>query len=62
MRLNDFVQEIHNKLHGYVPEGLMSVTGVLRHLFELSKSTKFTLVIDEFQEFMTVNPSVFSDL
>lgn len=62
MRLNDFVQEIHNKLHGYVPEGLMSVTGVLRHLFELARSTKFTLVIDEFQEFMTVNPSVFSDL
>lgn len=62
MRLNDFVQEIHNKLHGYVPEGLMSVTGVLRHLFELARSTRFTLVIDEFQEFMTVNPSVFSDL
>lgn len=60
--VDDFVQEIHNKLHGYVPEGLMSVTGVLRHLFELARSTRFTLVIDEFQEFMTVNPSVFSDL
>lgn len=40
----------------------MSVTGVLRHLFELAKTERFTLVIDEFQEFMTVNSSVFSDL
>lgn len=60
--VDDFVREIHDKLHGYVPEGLMSVTGVLRHLFELAKTERFTLVIDEFQEFMTVNPSVFSDL
>lgn len=60
--VDDFVREIHDKLHGYVPEGLMSVTGVLKHLFELAKTEKFTLVIDEFQEFMTVNPSVFSDL
>lgn len=60
--VDDFVREIHNKLHGYVPEGLMSVTRVLRHLFELAKTERFTLVIDEFQEFMTVNSSVFSDL
>ncbi len=60
--VDDFVREIHDKLHGYVPEGLMSVTGVLKHLFELAKTERFTLVIDEFQEFMTVNPSVFSDL
>ncbi len=60
--VDDFVREIHDKLHGYVPEGLMSVTGVLKHLFELAKTVRFTLVIDEFQEFMTVNPSVFSDL
>lgn len=60
--VDDFVREIHDKLHGYVPEGLMSVTGVLRYLFELAKTMSFTLVIDEFQEFITVNPSVFSDL
>ncbi len=60
--VDDFVRETHDKLHGYVPEGLMSVTGVLKHLFELAKTERFTLVIDEFQEFMTVNPSVFSDL
>lgn len=60
--VNDFVREIYDKLHGYVPEGLRSVTGVMRHLFELAKTERFTLVIDEFQEFTNVNPSVFSDL
>lgn len=58
----DFVHEIHDKLHGYVPEGMKSVIGVIRYLLELAKTMKFTLVIDEFQEFMTVNPSVYSDL
>jgi len=60
--VDDFAREIHDKLQAYVPEGLRSVTGVLRLLFELAKTMKFTLVIDEFQEFTTVNPSVFSDL
>lgn len=60
--VNDFVREIHDKLHGYVPEGLRSVTGVMRHLFELAKTERFILVIDEFQEFTNVNSSVFSDL
>lgn len=59
---DDFVREIHDKLHVYVPESLKSVTGVLRHLFELAKTMKLTLVIDEFQEFMSINPSIFSDL
>jgi len=60
--VDDFVREIHYKLHAYVPEGLKSVTGVLKHLFELAKSIKFTLVIDEFQEYLTINSAVFSDL
>lgn len=59
---DDFVREIHDKLQGYVPEGLKSVTGVLRYLFEQARTVRFTLVIDEFQEFATVNASVFSDL
>lgn len=59
---DDFIREIHDKLQGYVPEGLKSVTGVLRYLFELARTVRFTLVIDEFQEFATVNASVFSDL
>lgn len=58
----DFVQEIRNKLRVYVPNGLTAFTEIMRYLFELAKTMRFTLVIDEFQEFMTVNRSVFSDL
>lgn len=60
--VEDFVQETREKLHCYIPEGLRTVAGLLRHLLELAKTTEFTLVIDEFQEFQSVNPSVFSDL
>lgn len=58
----DFVHEMQEKLHVYVPDGMKSVIGVIRYLLELARTQSFTLVIDEFQEFMTVNPSVFSDL
>lgn len=59
---DDFVREIRDKLRAYVPDGLTTMTGIMRHLFELAKTMRFTLVIDEFQEFMTVNKTVFSDL
>lgn len=60
--VDDFVLEIQNKMDVYIPQGLQTVTAVLRHLFELAKTTRFTLVIDEFQEFRTINQSLFSDL
>src|SRR5258708_6531801 len=31
-------------------------------LFEIAKKEKFTLIVDEFQEFFQINPSVYSDL
>lgn len=60
--VDDFLREAHDKLHAYIPEGINTVASLLRHLFELARTTNFTLVIDEFQEFLSVNPSVFSDL
>lgn len=60
--VDDFVVEIRNKLQLYVPDGLQNFTSLLRHLFELAKTNRFTLIIDEFQEFQNINPSVFSDL
>ncbi len=60
--VEDFTQEIRGKLHAYVPDGLVGVAGVVKHLLELAKTTKFTLVIDEFQELQSINPSLFSDI
>lgn len=58
----DFINEIKSKLNCYVPEGINSITGVLRHMFELAKENRFTLIIDEFQEIAKVNSGIFSDL
>ncbi|MDE5785946.1 MAG: ATP-binding protein [Duncaniella sp.] len=60
--VEDFVIEIRHKLNVYVPDGLQSVVAVIRHLLEIAKTTCFTLVIDEFQEFQNINPAIFSDL
>lgn len=57
----DFVDEVREKLDCYIPDGITTVKAVFRHLLELAKTMRFTLVIDEFQEFSSVNPSVFSD-
>ena len=46
----------------YIPDGLKSFVALLRHLFEQGKHQSFTLVLDEFQELMNINPSVFSDI
>ncbi|MDE7412588.1 MAG: AAA family ATPase [Muribaculaceae bacterium] len=60
--VDDFVLEIGNKLSAYVPNGLQKAIDVIRHLLELAKTMRFTLVIDEFQEFININPSIFSEL
>lgn len=58
---DDFTTEIEEKLH--VPVGrYTSFAKLFHHLMELSKIQSFTVVIDEFQEFGRVAPSVFSEL
>ncbi|MDE6082006.1 MAG: AAA family ATPase, partial [Muribaculaceae bacterium] len=60
--VDDFIMEIRNKMDVYIPEGIQTATALFRHLFELARTMRFNLVIDEFQEFQNINPSVFSDL
>lgn len=58
----EFVQEIRHKLQVEIFGELNTFKSVFGYLMELSKTKHFTLVIDEFQEFNTVNPSVYSDM
>ncbi|HET8753982.1 MAG TPA: ATP-binding protein [Salinimicrobium sp.] len=58
----EFVQEIREKLQIEIFGELKNFKSVFGYLMELSKTRHFTLVIDEFQEFHTVNPSVYSDM
>ena len=61
MLCSDFIEEIQAKLH--VPTGDYSSFGKLfEHLMILAKDRPFNLIIDEFQEFIRVNASVFSEI
>jgi len=58
----EFVEEIKHKLELPIFGEMKSFKEVFAFLMEQAKSKHFTLVIDEFQEFATVNPAVFSDM
>jgi AAA+ ATPase superfamily predicted ATPase len=61
MLCSDFVEEIQSKLN--VPMGDYSSFGRLfEHLMILSKERPFNLIIDEFQDFIRINPAVFSEM
>ena len=58
---DEFSQEINDKLD--IPIGsYTSFAELFRAIMQLSRRINFTLIIDEFQEFRNVNPSVFSDM
>lgn len=58
---DEFSQEISEKLG--IPIGSYSnFSALFKAIMQLSQRMNFTLVIDEFQEFRTVNPSIFSDM
>ncbi|MBQ9596686.1 MAG: ATP-binding protein [Bacteroidales bacterium] len=58
----DFVREIQEKLNIPMLGGTGSFAELFRYLLRLSRDKAFTLVIDEFQNFTKVNPSLFSDI
>lgn len=60
--VKSFCEEAYTKLGEYVPEGIASFRGLMQWLLEIGKRRRFTLFIDEFQEFDNVNPGVFSDM
>ena len=57
-----FCDEVRTKLDEYVPEGIVTFRGLMQLLLEIGKRRRFTLFIDEFQEFDNVNAGVFSDM
>ncbi|MEX0595862.1 MAG: ATP-binding protein, partial [Candidatus Paceibacterota bacterium] len=58
----DFQAEIQKKLGVPILGTAISFTSIFEYLFSYAKNKPLTLVIDEFQEFMHVAPSIFSDL
>jgi len=58
----DFQQEITEKLGIPILGGIQSFGKLFEYLMILSRQQSFTLLIDEFQEFFRVAPSVYSDI
>ena len=58
----EFTGEIRTKLGLFVPDGITSFKDIFAILMQVGEHRKFTLVIDEFQNFSEVNPSIFSDI
>ncbi|MDE6383226.1 MAG: AAA family ATPase [Paramuribaculum sp.] len=58
----EFAGLISAALDCYVPAEIKSFKSLFRILMEFAKTRKFNLIIDEFQEFFTINPSVYSDM
>lgn len=57
-----FVQEVREKLGEFVPNGTTTFRDLFQMIMEIGKRRKFTLFIDEFQEFDNVNSGIFSDI
>jgi len=57
-----YCDEVRKKLGEFVPEGLNTFRGLFQLLMEVGKRHRFTLFVDEFQEFDNINPGVFSDI
>lgn len=59
---NEFVEIIQTTLGVTAFGEISQFKSVFAWLMELSKERNFMLIIDEFQEFYQINPSVFSDM
>lgn len=57
----DYCKEIATKLNIIVPH-LSTFQEVFVFLLQIGQNRCFTLIIDEFQEFININPSIYSDI
>ena len=57
----EFCEEFQEKTGGFVPP-MSAFRDVFRFLMEEGTRRKYTLVFDEFQNFLEVNPSIYSDI
>lgn len=57
-----FAEEVRSKLGEFVPEGISTMRGLMQLLLEIGRRRRFTVFMDEFQEWDNVNAGVFSDI
>ncbi|MDO5104291.1 ATP-binding protein [Capnocytophaga sp.] len=59
---SDFQQEVSQKLGVPILGEVTSFSALFEYVVQLSYKQNITLIIDEFQEFLSINPSVYSDI
>ena len=59
---SEFVPIIAQSLQAFVPDEIHSFRSLFQYLMELGVTKAYNLVIDEFQEFYSINESVYSDV
>jgi AAA+ ATPase superfamily predicted ATPase len=58
----EYLEEIRKRFTLPVTGDIRSFRDIFTLLLDLSRRERFTLVIDEFQEFLNINPAVFSEI
>lgn len=57
---SEFSDNVRRSLDVFVPDGIQSIPVLFEYVMNLGKTKKFNLIIDEFQEFYNINPSILS--
>ena len=58
----EFISEIEEKLKVKLFGKITKFEELFEYLLDLAKQREFTLIIDEFQEFLNINPSIYSSM
>jgi len=58
----EFVREIETALQVQIFGEIKTFKALFAYLMELSKTRRFTIVLDEFQEFYNINPAIYSEM
>ena len=58
----EYSEDIRQTLGEFVPEGIVKFKDIFGLLMNIGKHRSFNLFIDEFQEFLYVNPTIYSDI
>jgi AAA+ ATPase superfamily predicted ATPase len=59
---SEFIPIIAQVLNTFVPPEIQTFRSLFQYLMELASNSPFNLIIDEFQEFYTINESIYSDM
>ncbi|MBI2437739.1 MAG: ATP-binding protein, partial [Lentisphaerae bacterium] len=59
---SEYLEDIQRQFDVPVVGEIKTFRDIFRLLLELSKKEPFTLIVDEFQEFLQVNPAVYSEI